>query len=366
MNSILNMCERIGLQEEIIKDVIEFNAIFEYDNMKEELEKLLTFETSTDARIKLKEKLGEDQKGVKILTCMIRCLEDTYKKYKQLGIAEQIFVDTMNCFPRFIEEHKDSYGFYGFDRDWWTTRQRGGMCMEKTKVIVFDLFDTLVHGIRFDFTEGLFYLYENILVEGTDKEEFLDYANKYWKRIYDKQSADNLELPFEDELLDFKRKFGFKVSCSIEEIQYNCAIAMNVSKLFTDTISTLEKLKTLEIPVYLLSNTIFKKSVMRKFINQYDLEKYFVNTYFSADYKVKKPNKEFFQIVYDEIKKYDVTIEKKDIYFVGDNYEADSIGADNFGFTPVFINRKRITGINNKSFIEIHSLNELLDIIGAL
>lgn len=36
-----------------------------------------------------------------------------------------MFIDTMNCFPRFIEEHKVSYGTYGFDRDWWTVRQIG-------------------------------------------------------------------------------------------------------------------------------------------------------------------------------------------------------------------------------------------------
>jgi hypothetical protein len=147
MNSILDMCEKIGLQEEIIKEITVFNETLSYDNMKEDLEKLLSFETAKDARAKLKEKLGEDKKGVKILTCMMHCLEDTYKKYKELGISDQIFVDTMNCFPRFIEEHKNSYGFYGFDRDWWTTRQIGMklfrigeleyelLCEEKDKVI---------------------------------------------------------------------------------------------------------------------------------------------------------------------------------------------------------------------------------------
>ncbi len=29
----------------------------------------------------------------------------------------------MKCFTRFVEEHKASYGVYGFDRDFWTGRQ---------------------------------------------------------------------------------------------------------------------------------------------------------------------------------------------------------------------------------------------------
>ena len=36
-----------------------------------------------------------------------------------------VFVDTMKCFTRFVREHFQSYGFYGFDRGFWTTRQIG-------------------------------------------------------------------------------------------------------------------------------------------------------------------------------------------------------------------------------------------------
>lgn len=125
MKTVLNMCKKIGLQEEIIDKVIAFDNTFDYENVKDELEQLLTFETSQEALIRLKEKLGEDQCGIKILTCMVRCLESTYNQYSKLGIPEHMFIATMNCFPRFIEEHKVSYGTYGFDRDWWTTRQIG-------------------------------------------------------------------------------------------------------------------------------------------------------------------------------------------------------------------------------------------------
>lgn len=235
--------------------------------------------------------------------------------------------------------------------------------MAEVKVIVFDLFDTLLHDIKFDIDSGLRYLHENILSKDTDKIEFLEYATTYWKELYDKRSEDNSELAFEDELLDFKNKYGFKVNHPIEEILFNCTLEMNTTELFNDTISTLEQLKLLGIPVYLLSNSIFKKNVMKKFINQYDLEKYFVNIYFSADYKIRKPHKDLFKIVFDDIKKYDASIEMEQVYFIGDNFEADALGAENFGFTPVFINRKQDTDINDKNFIEIKSLNELLDVV---
>ncbi|WP_160687744.1 HAD family hydrolase [Clostridium sp. C2-6-12] len=235
--------------------------------------------------------------------------------------------------------------------------------MPKARAIVFDLFETLVRDINFDFNSGLLYLHKNILSKETDRVEFLDYANTYWKELYDKRNENNSEVAFEDELLDFKNKYGFKVNYPLEEILFNCALEINTTELFTDTIATLNQLKLLGIPVYLLSNSIFKKNIMRKFINQYDLEKYFINTYFSADYNIRKPHKGLFKIVFDDIKEYDNSIKMEQVYFIGDNFEADVLGSENFGFTPIFINRKQDTNINNKNFIEIKSLNELLEIV---
>ena len=40
-------------------------------------------------------------------------------------IPEEIWLDTMRCFPRFIAEHRRSYGRDGFDRGGWTVRQAG-------------------------------------------------------------------------------------------------------------------------------------------------------------------------------------------------------------------------------------------------
>lgn len=233
----------------------------------------------------------------------------------------------------------------------------------KVRCVVFDLFETLLHDIKVDFNSGLAYLHKNILSSDTDEVEFLEYAGTYWKGLYDKRSKDNSELAFEEELLDFKNKYGFKVEHSIEEILFNCALKINTTELFNDTISTLEQLKALEIPVYLLSNSIFKRNIMERFINQYDLEKYFVNIHFSADYKIRKPHEGLFKIVFDDIQRYDATIERQEVYFVGDNFKADALGAKNFGFTPVFLNRKDDYSINKESFIEIKNLNGLLEII---
>lgn len=39
------------------------------------------------------------------------------------ALPQDVFVDTLACFTRFVKEHFASLGFYGFDRGFWTTRQ---------------------------------------------------------------------------------------------------------------------------------------------------------------------------------------------------------------------------------------------------
>ena len=46
-----------------------------------------------------------------------------YDKYKLKGISKKIYIDTMKCFSRFIDECYIKNGKYYFDRGFWTYRQ---------------------------------------------------------------------------------------------------------------------------------------------------------------------------------------------------------------------------------------------------
>ena len=58
-----------------------------------------------------------------ILAVMLRAALRTRELYAARGIPDGIFLGTMRCFPRFLREHLESYGRYGFDRAFWTGRQ---------------------------------------------------------------------------------------------------------------------------------------------------------------------------------------------------------------------------------------------------
>lgn len=76
-----------------------------------------------EAHAALKQYLGADEKGFQMFACMLQAMKITYENYLDRGIGEEIFTATMKCFPRFIKEHRESFGCYGFDRDWWVGRQ---------------------------------------------------------------------------------------------------------------------------------------------------------------------------------------------------------------------------------------------------
>lgn len=118
-----DICEIINLHKDIRKRVLEFDKSFNYCTALKFMDKFQDRNTREEGRLKLKDILGEDMDGIKILTCMLHCAAEAYTKYEQLGISDKIFADTMKCFTRFINEHYESYGSYAFDRDWWTTRQ---------------------------------------------------------------------------------------------------------------------------------------------------------------------------------------------------------------------------------------------------
>lgn len=90
--------EKILLQSEVI-DVVEICSKSKYD--ESEL----------------------DSDGMKVLTHMLKQSCESYEQYEILGISEDIFMDTFRCFSRFIKEHKEAYGYYGFDRAHWVSRQ---------------------------------------------------------------------------------------------------------------------------------------------------------------------------------------------------------------------------------------------------
>ena len=113
----IDICQKINAPKEMLRYISERLAPTEV------LQSLTDIATAQSGYTRLKEIVGDDENGLKMFACMLDAAEITYEKYLRYGIPEKIFIDTLSCFTRFAEEHRASYGVYGFDRGWWTYRQ---------------------------------------------------------------------------------------------------------------------------------------------------------------------------------------------------------------------------------------------------
>ena len=123
MESLKEICSRIELQKEVEKAVLAMEEKQEFSQEDKEIRSLTEAENWEKARESLRKSIGEDSQGMKILCCMLKAAAISLEKYREQEIEDRVFNDTMKCFTRFVEEHKASYGVYGFDRDFWTGRQ---------------------------------------------------------------------------------------------------------------------------------------------------------------------------------------------------------------------------------------------------
>lgn len=122
---VLELCEKIGLQPEVEKQVEEISKEFDFGAAEEILKDFHDYDKMKEAWMRLEEKIGEDPEHMKILTCMLKASADAYEIYQKKGIEDSIYFATMKCYTRFLEEAYERTGRYVFDRYWWTGRQAG-------------------------------------------------------------------------------------------------------------------------------------------------------------------------------------------------------------------------------------------------
>jgi len=86
-----------------------------------------------------------------------------------------------------------------------------------------------------------------------------------------------------------------------------------------------------------------------------------VNKVFTSEYlKVYKPEKEFYQLILDELK-----MQPEEVIFVGDSLEDDVFGPASLGIKTIWINRKNLKydPIEFQPLYQIHTLSQLLDVV---
>lgn len=126
----------------------------------------------------------------------------------------------------------------------------------------------------------------------------------------------------------------------------------NKTKLFPQTIETLEYLKSKGYRLFLLTNGFVE--VQKVKIRDSKLESFFERMITSEEAGYQKPHEKIFEFALQIVK-----AEKADCLMIGDDLESDIEGAQNFGIDTVFFNPAGLIRDATPTF-EIKQLEELM------
>lgn len=111
--------------EECWRSALSYREFLERINMTQEVtDKLVRMAGEPEEPLDLRE--NEPEHGLNELFQQTMAAYEARKKEPWNRISEEIYIETMKCFSRFVREHKVSYGVYGFDRGFWTPHQIEG------------------------------------------------------------------------------------------------------------------------------------------------------------------------------------------------------------------------------------------------
>ena len=117
------LCSEINMPEEVTEAVEAWNEKDYQEALGQYWTRLQDKAMWDTALEEVKVILGQDHNGLNLLAFQLHIGLMTYEEYRRRNIPEKIFFDTMGCFSRFVKEHQECYGCYGFDREWWTPRE---------------------------------------------------------------------------------------------------------------------------------------------------------------------------------------------------------------------------------------------------
>lgn len=232
------------------------------------------------------------------------------------------------------------------------------------KVVLLDLYDTVLKDVSFNFTDGIIYLYKTFFSQVCSQKDMMDYANSFMP-LYDKRKVNYTEVCLiKDEIPLFFEKFGVVKPDTFDEIDYAIMNQMQKVTIINEVRYTLNELQKQGVTMYILSNSIFTSNSARKLLNCFEILHYFERVYSSADYGIRKPCSKFYQIAIKGILSDNPNLRKEDILYVGNDYVSDVIGATSVGLNTVWYNIKHLPNEKNISVFDIDDFKKILEITG--
>ena len=209
--------------------------------------------------------------------------------------------------------------------------------MNKPKMILFDYGQTLVAEERFDGVKGtaavISHAVENKYnLTAAEVQKEAEAINKELKRFDPIISAKNtVEIPNHMFTKYLYESQGIKLDLSAEEIDRIFWDSASPGKPSDGIQEFLDYLWANNIRTAVLSNITYAGSVVEERINRLFPNNHFEFILATSEYLFRKPNPRIFKFALDK-----AGLAPEDVWYVGDNYACDVVGARNSGMFPVW------------------------------
>lgn len=204
------------------------------------------------------------------------------------------------------------------------------------KIIIFDLFDTLLDKVWFDYDRGLAYLADNYFDCRYDELKF--YAKEYRECFMLDRNKTYREKSFFDQLAFYEDKFGKTLPKPREEIEWEVFSVCRQERLAVGAKSLLHYLSERGYTLAVFSNSIFSARTLKKYMAEFGIEQYFAEVVSSADITHRKPSPEAFRFVLNALG----VSPSPEIWFIGNKLEKDAMGALDAGLSPILISKDAV------------------------
>ncbi len=197
------------------------------------------------------------------------------------------------------------------------------------KVILFDLFGTLLQTERFDYNIVLDLIAERL---GVTRERIYDLASEYRSGYMSDRDKTNRETSFAHQLKFYETKTG-KQFGTHADFEWEAFICCRTDRVSDGAVDTLSYFKERGYKMAVLSNSIFSALTLKKYLDSFNLSEFFEVVISSADIGYRKPSERAFAATLEMLG----VKASWEIYFVGNKIDKDCEGAEAAGLTPILI-----------------------------
>lgn len=197
------------------------------------------------------------------------------------------------------------------------------------KVILFDLFGTLLQTERFDYNIVLDLIAEHL---SEARERIYDLASEYRSGYMSDRDKTNRETSFAHQLKFYETKTG-KQFGTHADFEWEAFICCRTDRVSDGAVDTLSYFKERGYKMAVLSNSIFSALTLKKYLDSFNLSEFFEVVISSADIGYRKPSERAFAATLEMLG----VKASWEIYFVGNKIDKDCEGAEAAGLTPILI-----------------------------